>query len=74
MKKTTDYAKSEIVACMLRPDLAQFANTKWGFINAVSDYIGHSAPVRMTKNFAENRWGSIIGGSAVLDKAVSLIG
>lgn len=73
MKRTAEYAQSEIMACMLRPDLAQFLNTKWGFINAVSDYIGHSAPVRMTKNFEENRWGAIIGGHAILDKALAMV-
>lgn len=73
-KKTADYAKSEIVACMLRPDLQQFVDTKWGFINAVSDYVGHSAPVRQTKHYAENRWGAIIGGHPLMDKAISYIG
>lgn len=74
MKRTAEAAKSEIVVCMMRPDVAQFLNTKWGFINAVSDYVGHSDPVRRTKNFEENRWGNIIGGHPLLDKAFSLVG
>lgn len=72
-KKTAQDAKNEIVCCMLHPDLANFLNTKWGFINAVSDFVGHAAPVRQTKHYQENRWGNIIAGHALLDKAMSLI-
>lgn len=73
MKRTADCAKNEVIFCMLKPDLAQFINTKWGFINAVSDYIGHSEPARRNKNWQEARWGNILGGHPVLDKAVSLV-
>lgn len=72
-KKTVEEAKNEIIVCMLRPDIAQFLNTKWGFINAVSDYVGHSEPARHTKNFEENRWGNIIGGHWILDKAMAAV-
>lgn len=72
-KKTAENAKDQIVVCMFRPDVAQFLNTKWGFLNAVSDYVGHSDPARRTKNFEENRWGNIIGGHWLLDKAMSLV-
>ena len=72
-KKTAQDAKNEIVCCMLHPDLANFINTKWGFINAVSDFVGHAAPVRQTKHYAENRWSNIITGHALLDKAMTLI-
>lgn len=73
-KRTVEEAKTEIMVCMLRPDLAQFLNTKWGFVNAVSDYVGHADPVRQTKNWQENRWGNIIGGHALLDKALAVVG
>ena len=71
-KRTAEQTKSEIMVCMLRPDLAQFLNTKWGFINAVSDYVGHGEPMRRTKNFEENRWANIIVGHPLFDKAVAL--
>jgi len=71
-KQTALNAQNGIIACMMRPDIAQYANTKWGFINAVSDYVGHAAPVRQTKNYDENRWGAIIGGHALLDQAVAV--
>ena len=73
-KATAEAAKEEIIVCMLRPDIAQFLNTKWGFLNAVSDYVGHSAPVRNTASYEENRWGKIISGHPVLDKATALMG
>ena len=73
-KKTAEAAKQDIMVCMLAPDLIKFMNTKWGFINAVSDYVGHGEPMRKTKNFAENRWFNIIGGHPMFDKAVALVG
>lgn len=72
MKKNAEAAKEEIIVCMMRPDLQQFLNTRYGFINAVSDYVGHSEPARRTQNFEENRWSNIIGGHWLFDKAVAL--
>ena len=72
-KKTAEKAKEEIIICSLRPDVAQFLNTKWGFLNAVSDYVGHSEPARRTANYDENRWGNIIGGHWIFDRAVDLV-
>lgn len=72
-KQTAKEAKDQIMVCMFRPDIAKFLGTKWGFLNAVSDYVGHSDPVRKTKNWKENRWADIIGGANLLDKAVSLV-
>lgn len=72
-KQTIQTAKDEIIVCMFRPDIAQFLNTKYGFINAVSDYVGHSAPIRETKSWQENRWGNIISGHVLLDKAMTLV-
>lgn len=72
-KRNIEDAKNNITMCMMRPDLAQFINTKWGFINAVSDFIGHSDPTRLTSNYKENNWGKIIGGHPILDKAMAAI-
>ena len=72
-KKTAENMKEEIMICTLRPDLAMFLNTQWGFLNAVSDYVGHSDPVRKTENYEENRWGNIISGHWLLDNAVKAI-
>lgn len=72
-KRTAEKAKEEIIICSLRPDIAKFLNTQWGFLNAVSDYVGHSEPARRTANYDENRWGNIIGGHWLLDKAMAQI-
>ena len=49
------------------PDVSQFKGTKWGVINAVTDFADHSVPTRLTKNFQENNWGRIIGGHPLVD-------
>lgn len=72
-KKTIKEAKDGIMVCMIRPDIAQYLGTKYGFINAVSDFVGHSDPVRHTKNYEANRWESIMAGHSLLDKAYSLV-
>ena len=72
-KQNIQNIKDGIMICMVRPDIAQFLNTKWGFINAVSDYVGHAAPARLTSNYQENNWGKIINGHPLLDKAMSLV-
>lgn len=73
MRQNAENVKTQIVACMFSPDLMKYLNTKWGFINAVSDYVGHGQPARRTQSFEENRWGNIINGRTILDQAVSLV-
>ena len=73
-KETVKAAKYEIVNCMMAPDLAQFVGTKWGFLNAVADYVDHSNPVRKTKNWEENRFANVVAGHQLLDKAYELVG
>ena len=73
-QKATAYdARDSIVACAFAPDLAKFAGTKWAFVNAVADYVGHSAPVRHTATYEENRWGKIMAGHPLLDKALEAV-
>lgn len=73
-KETAKAAKYEIVNCMMAPDLAQFVGTKWGFLNAVADYVDHSNPTRKTKNWEENRFANVVAGHQLLDKAYELVG
>jgi phage/plasmid-like protein (TIGR03299 family) len=73
-KETAKQAKYEIVNCMMAPDLAQFVGTKWGFLNAVADWVDHSNPARRTKNWEENRFANVIAGHQLLDKAYELVG
>lgn len=73
-KKTAQDAKDGIIQCVFAPDLAKFIGTKYGFLNAVADYADHSNPVRQTKSWQENRWGYVIAGHPLLDKAMALVG
>lgn len=73
-KNNIQLAKDGIQACMLAPDLVKFLNTKWGFINAVSDWVGHANPARVTESYAENNWGRIMNGHPIMDRAMALIG
>lgn len=60
-------AKNQIMICYMAPDIQKFLGTKYGFLNAVSDWCGHSTPARKTKNYAENNWGRILYGHPVFD-------
>lgn len=71
-KRNVQEAKDEFIACYLAPDIAKFYGTAWGFINAASDFVTHSAPKRMTANYEENRWGKIMDGTTLLDTAANL--
>lgn len=72
-KKTNQEIKDGIIECTFAPDLFQFLDTKWGFVNAVADYVDHSDPIRRTKNFAENRFATVIAGHPLLDKAMMAV-
>lgn len=65
--------KSEYQICYMMPDIKQYRNTAWGAINAMSDMLTHNKPIRNTKNFEENRWGTIMNGHPVFDKFVKMI-
>ena len=64
--------KEEIMVCMFAPDLANFAGTKWGFLNAIADYCDHALPQRMVKGYDERKWGKIMTGHPMLDKAFAM--
>ena len=66
-------AKDEFMVCYWRPGIAQFLNTAWGVVNAMSDMISHSEPLRNTANYRENNWGRIMDGHKMLDKLSSLV-
>ena len=54
-------------------DIQNFRNTKWGFINAVTDFVGHSEPQRQTQTFAEKRFAKIIDGHPIVDRAYDIL-
>lgn len=74
-QKEAAFAKrGEMMICMFAPDLANFVGTKWGFINAIADYCDHALPQRMTKGYYERKWGKIMTGHPMLDKAYAMVG
>ena len=73
-KATAQRAKDEFMVCYWRPDIAKFMNTAWGVVNAMSDMVTHSEPMRKTANYRENNWGRIMDGHKLLDQITSLVG
>jgi phage/plasmid-like protein (TIGR03299 family) len=71
-KANVENAKNEIMICYMAPDIAKFLGTKYGFLNAVSDWVGHSTPARNTASYRENNWGRIIDGHPIFDLAYNL--
>lgn len=71
-KNTAQKAKDEFMVCYMRPDIAVFMNTAWGVVNAMSDMVSHSTPLRQTANYRENNWGRIMDGHKLLDRAAKL--
>lgn len=72
-KKSIQAQRDSFMACYFAPDIQKFIGTKWGLINAASDYTGHNVPVRATANFEENRFARILDGDTVLDKVMKMI-
>jgi phage/plasmid-like protein (TIGR03299 family) len=73
-KRYVQEMKDGYMVCVMAPDLAKFRNTAWGAVNAMSDFVTHSAPHRNTKNYQANNWNNVMGGHWLIDamtKAVS---
>ena len=62
-----EQAKNEFMVAYYMPDIAQFRNTAWGLINAMSDFVGHSSPKRNTSTYQENNFERIVIGHPLLD-------
>ena len=71
-KANIDKCKNEFWVCYFAPDIKKFRGTAWGAINAMSDMVTHSMPHRNTKNYAENNWGRIMDGHALIDRMAKL--
>ena len=67
-KRNIKQMKDDFYICYFMPDIAQFRDTAWGAVNAMSDLITHGKPQRNTKNFEENRWSKIADGHPIMDK------
>lgn len=66
-KRHVQEMKDGYMVCVMAPDLAKFRNTAWGAVNAMSDFVTHSAPHRNTKNYQANNWNNVMGGHWLID-------
>lgn len=55
------------------PDLKMLEKSAYRFVNAVSDFATHAAPLRMTKQYKESLFDRTIQGNPLIDKAHQLV-
>ena len=55
------------------PDLQKLEKSKYRFVNAVSDFATHTAPLRRTKNYRENLFAKTIDGNPLIDRAYEIM-
>ena len=55
------------------PDLVDRDKTGARFIQAVADTTSHIVPLRLTRNYKENKFKKTIDGNEMLDKAIDII-
>lgn len=72
-KATIETKRNGILECLRAPDITKYAGTGFALINAVSDYVSHTEPMRNTATFQENRFADAISGSTLLDSVTSLV-
>lgn len=71
-KANTDKLMGNYMVCYAAPDIAQFAGTAWGALNAMTDMVAHATPNRATKNYQENNWGRIMNGHKLVDEMAEI--
>jgi phage/plasmid-like protein (TIGR03299 family) len=55
------------------PDIDKFRGTQWGMINAVSDFVTHRRPFKMTDTYQENLFRDVVDGHEEMDRAMRLL-
>ena len=73
-KRNFDQQMAQYYVCYAAPDIAQFKGTAWGAVNAMTDMVSHSAPLRAAANYAENNWGRIMTGHTLVDQLTAAVG
>lgn len=73
-KQNQEEAREDIVWRLENaPDIANFRDTKWGLINAITDSSAHKTPARVTDSAVANAFINIIAGPSLVDKAYEYI-
>ena len=65
--------RGNFMACLHAPDLDNFRGTAWAAVNAMSDYITHSSPIRNAKDFDAHRCAKIFDGHPDIDRFTELM-
>lgn len=65
--------KDGFYICYAMPDISQYKDTAYGAINAMSDYVWHSAPKRKTSTFEEKRLEKVLDGNILFDKFYEMV-
>lgn len=55
------------------PDLQKVGKNAYRFLNAVSDFATHAAPLRRTQNYKENLFMRTMDGNPMIDRAYQLV-
>ena len=55
------------------PDLIDLGRNAYRFVNAVSDFATHAAPLRRTANYKENLFARTMDGNPLIDRAYQLV-
>ena len=73
-KETAQLQQRRAVAdCYQADDLANFKGTAFGVVNAVSDMVAHSKPLKMTDSYFGNLFSKVMEGHPTLDRAQELV-
>lgn len=72
-KRNAQKFKDNFMICYAAPDIAKFAGTAWGAVNAMADMVAHCPPNRETQNYAENNWGRIMDGHKLVDQMAGML-
>lgn len=67
-KRRIDMIKQTVFGCLMADDIKQYRGTAYSVMMAATDFADHSAPLRATANYNENRWAQIIVGHPFVDQ------
>lgn len=72
--KNIEFMRNDLTERFMKaPDIENFRFTKWGLINAVSDYIYHAPAVRSSEKYDVKTFEKAIDGNSKMDIAYELI-
>jgi phage/plasmid-like protein (TIGR03299 family) len=73
VKETIDAQRLDLRQAWAADYLANFRDTGWGFVNAVTDFVAHRAPKRWTETWKENRMWEVVNGHPLVDRAREIV-